>query len=485
MRIKKPFLFSVLFLFVLLITGAVFLYPKLCFPSYFPAVYAESAKELENPYIGWYPMYGYLLSDTASFDPGPVEALHYGPGLALLEINLQNYRQSPVSSTGLRQLEEILTAWQSKGRQLIVRFLYDWDGRGLESEPDDISLILMHMTQTAEIINRYTGCVYILQGVFTGSWGEMHGSRYMDEESLLTLTDRLDQVTDPSIFLAVRTPEHWRVITRSHTPLDASRAFDGSLASRLSLFNDGMLGSDTDLGTYGALDSLEPGQYYGKLTRQAEIRFQNSLCRYVPNGGETVMDNPLNDFPSAAADLAQMHVSYLNRDYDGAVLSKWEDSIYTGNSPFDGMNGYDYISRHLGYRYVLRSSGLVIPSPFEKTARLHISLENVGFSGCYRAFDVSLVLKSTEPGREYLLPVQTDPRHWASKTSTQLEIPLEIHSYPPGTYEVFLRINDPVSGFAIFLANETDRSGADFFIGSLYIHKFPNLNSFFGIPVGK
>ena len=103
-----------------------------------------------------------------------------------------------------------------------------------------------------------------------------------------------------------------------------------------------------------------------------------------------------------------MHVSYLNRDYDGAVLSKWEDSIYTGNSPFDGMNGYDYISRHLGYRYVLRSSGLVIPSPFEKTARLHISLENVGFSGCYRAFDVSLVLKSTEPGREYLLPVQTD-----------------------------------------------------------------------------
>lgn len=472
MKIKRTF-FSAIILFVLFIITGVFLYTKLRFLSYTPVVYIESAGQLSNPYIGWYQIYTYPLSDTGSFDLTSIEKEKYGPELIMLEINLQNYRDTPVSVAALNQLDSLLAAWQSRGKQLILRFLYDWDGNALETEPEDISLILQHMSQTAEIVNQYTDCVYILQGIFVGAWGEMHTSHYMSEEDMLALAGHLDTVTDPSVFLAVRTPEQWRVIVRSHEPLSPAQAFDGSLAARLSLFNDGMLGSDTDLGTYGALETLDQTQYYGKLTRQAEIQFQNILCTSVPNGGEAVIDNPYNDFSAAVKDLADTHVSYLNHGYDTDVLDKWKESLYAGENPFDGMNGYDYIARHLGYRYVLRSSSLA-SSPLKDTAWLSIVVENVGFSNSYRSFDVSLLLKYTEDNAEYILPIQTDTRRWNAGEETRLDIPLQIHAYPTGTCELFLKICDPVSGFDIFLANEAAQDADGLSLGFLEIDKFPD-----------
>ena len=53
-----------------------------------------------------------------------------------------------------------------------------------------------------------------------------------------------------------------------------------------------------------------------------------------------------------------MHVSYLNKDYDPDVINKkWKTSLYSGSDLlYHGMTGYDYISCHLGYRYVLTAS---------------------------------------------------------------------------------------------------------------------------------
>lgn len=474
-KTKKRLCYAAFLILAFFLIATVIFVARLRFLRYTPSVYTESAMPLQNPYIGWYQIYGYRLSDAGPFDPSPIEALEYGPGLAMLEINLQNYRDTPVSDVALDQLDSILAAWQSRGRQLILRFLYDWDGSALEKEPGDISLILRHMSQTAEIVNRHTDCVYILQGVFVGAWGEMHGSNYMGEDDLLTLAGHLDAVTDPSVFLAVRTPEQWRVVTRSHTPLTASQAFDGSLPARLGLFNDGLLGSDTDLGTYGTLETLDTTQFYGKLTRQAELDFQNTLCSCLPNGGEVVIDNPCNDFPAAASVLSYIHVSYLNRDYDEKVLNKWRESFYRGSGPFDGMNGYDYIGRHLGYRYVLRSSTLRSPLPWKETALLSLLMENVAFASSYRRFEVTLTLRSAENGASYLLPVQTDTRFWKAGEETQLDIPLNIRIYEPGSYELFLKISDPVSGFDIFLANEGAQNPRGLFLGILEIDEFPDL----------
>ena len=94
--------------------------------------------------------------------------------------------------------------------------------------------------------------------------------------------------------------------------------------------------------------------------RQVQIRrgtawknFQEKLCSRVPNGGEVIIDNEYNDLECAIADLKTMHVTYLNQDYDAAVLEKWASSAVQTSDCFDGMEGLSYIERHLGYRLVL------------------------------------------------------------------------------------------------------------------------------------
>lgn len=482
---KKKILIPFLITAILLSAGGIYCIRNLHFPDYTSVVFSESARELDNPYIGWYQIYTYSLSEAGAFDPAQIPEQTSGPGLVMLQFNLCNYAHSSIGRAGLEQLNGILNAWHSTGKQLIVRFLYDWDGQALEKEPESLSLILEHMSQTAEILNLHSDCVYVLQGIFVGAWGEMHSSNYMDEENTLTLIRHLASVTDPDIFLAVRTPEQWRAITGSQDPLSRENAFDGSLAARLSLFNDGMLGSDTDLGTYKEPETASSPSAPGKRPRQEELLFQESLCRFVPNGGEVVISNPYNDFLPAIEDLARTHVSYLNSAYDEAVLSKWREDIFPGEGLFQGMNGYDYISRHLGYRYVLRSSDFSLAAPWDKEGELSIVLENIGFSNSYKPFDVFLTLKNTVSGQEFTVPVDTDTRLWDAGTRFQLDIPLEISMFTADPWEIFLSISDPASGLPVYLANEGAESESRCFTGTLTFQEFPQWDFFISALIGK
>ena len=87
--------------------------------------------------------------------------------------------------------------------------------------------------------------------------------------------------------------------------------------------------------------------------------WQNLLCRYVPNGGAVIINNPLNDFENAVATLKKMHVSYLNYDYDQEVLDKWS-SVIVGKGVYQGMDGLTYIERHLGYRILINDVNQIV-----------------------------------------------------------------------------------------------------------------------------
>lgn len=98
-------------------------------------------------------------------------------------------------------------------------------------------------------------------------------------------------------------PPSFGGILRTKTPLASSQTGDGSLASRLGLFNDGMLGSVYDLGTYDdtpLTSSSTPGE---KGSRSDELIYQYKLCQYVPNGGEVTVNNEYNDLENAIAVL--------------------------------------------------------------------------------------------------------------------------------------------------------------------------------------
>ena len=438
-----------------------FLTPDL---TYTPAEYPESTEYLDNPYIGYYHIYSYILKNRNEYAtpadvpniPDP-ETTQNAERLVQIQINLRQFKKRSLSDTALSQLDNILSAWCSADYNILLRFVYDWNGDGLYSEPQDISMVLYHMEQIAPVYNKYANHILMLQGLFTGSYGEMHSTRYDSDEDMQLLAAKLAETSDPSIYLSVRTPDQWRVITGADNYEELASMPDSPFLNRLGLFNDGMFGTEADTGTY-------------TRPRAEEIAFQDALCRTVPNGGEAIFDTPFNDLDNAIADMKLMHVSYLNGAYDPVVLEKWENSIYAGDDPFDGMNGYEYIRNHLGYRFVLRSSE-ILQEHDEERFILRVAIENTGFSNSYRGFSFQLTLLNTGTKEAFPITLAEDSSCLVCGEITTLDIPLATGDYPAGNYELYWQTVDDTFDEPIRYGNDMPLTGRGYLLGTLLIKR--------------
>lgn len=439
---------------------------------YTPEASGESTAEITNPFCGFYKINGYVLAedktvkDAAAWCKRSCKDTPYP--LMLLEINLKNYANQDLSTAALSQLDRIFTICEKQKKQIILRFLYDWDGKAKKTEPSDFYRIKNHIQQVSATVNKHADCIYILQGLFIGNTGEMNNTNYGDINQMRQLAEALAKNISSSIYLAVRTPAQLRGILYSRTPM-AGQSEEGSLASRLGLFNDGMLGSVYDLGTYDDTPLTSGSEFTEQGTRSEELLFQNKLCQYVPNGGEVTIDNEYNNLENAISDLSTMCVSYLNADHDLAVLNKWKNSTYTGNDVFSGCNGYDYIRAHLGYRYFLKSSSLDFHAFMSDKAYLYLTIANVGFAPAYKQFDTALILTDQETGTSKRIQTKIDNRSIAGSDQSEFKIELDVRSLKKGTYQVKLEMKDPYTGNVIHFANTGSEESANVLVGTLVI----------------
>lgn len=425
--------------------------------------FTESNKALQNPYCGFYHIICYTLSEDNEISFNLSETVNsYKNSLVLLEINLKNYRTAEISENGLSQLNDILSSWSKSpsGTKLILRFLYDWDGIAMATEPESFDLILKHIEQVSTYVNMYHDAVYIMQGAFVGNWGEMHHSEFSDLKHIKILMDKLNGVICPSVYLSVRTPSMWRAINNLYEPLPDTN-------NRLGLFNDGISGSVSDLGTYGNTlrkDAVSPA-YSG--TRDEELEFQNKLCRYVPNGGEVVYDENLSELDSCVSAFYKMHISYLNADYDKRVLEKWERSVWSKNDAFYGCDGYSYVKAHLGYRYVIDFCKLKKQSLINPDFSLEITIKNVGFSNSFKPFKLSVTLKNEETRECTLVPFDADLRSVMSGNKKSFTAKLPVKALSKGKYFVYLSATDKESGQTIFFGNTNEITKDGYLLGRL------------------
>lgn len=440
--------------------------------NYKTEAFSESSRYLSNPYQGFYHIIGYSLSEQ--YDPtsgSSYQTDSYTDSLALLEINLKEYRTTEIGENGLAQLNDILCAWSQSpsNTKLILRFLYDWDGLALATEPESRELILTHMDQVSSIVNQYCNSVYLMQGIFIGSWGEMHHSRFMDAVSVNTLIQHLHKIIDPSIYLSVRTPAQWRMINNVYDLPKKFPAFgtDDSLMGRLGLFNDGILGSESDLGTYGntARKDASSPSYQG--TRTEELEFQNQLCKYVPNGGEVIFNNQLSDLETSVSALYTMHVSYLNADYDNRVLEKWKKTVWTKKDSFYGCDGYSYVKAHLGYRYLIRTCKIKKTGFLFPELTLSLTLQNEGFSNTLKPFQTSILLKNIETGKSACVSLNADLRKLGSGQKKTFTVKLPVKDLERGSYQIYFSVKDETSGQMIQLGNENEASADGYLLGEL------------------
>ena len=117
--------------------------------EYTPSSSEESSQNLDNPYRGFYQMGGYILSDNQKPEKSAawcrkICASNPYP-LMLLEINLKNYSNTSISTNAKNQLDKILEECVRAKKQVILRFLYDWDGQALSTEPSDLPQIKNHI----------------------------------------------------------------------------------------------------------------------------------------------------------------------------------------------------------------------------------------------------------------------------------------------------------------------------------------------------
>jgi hypothetical protein len=346
------------------------------------------SSQKNNPFRGWYSIFPFRLPDTLNYKELSY-CLQPDESLVLIKICIDNYADRPLDDTACDQIKRILDFFVQNNRTMIVRIAYDESGNGLTKEPTSIDTIKQHMKQIGPILAQYHNYILTTQGLFIGSWGEMHTSRYVGQKELAELALCFYNSCNGSLLLSVRKPSQLRMILYElktfHKKYGISEKKAHIIAQSIGLYNDALLASDTDYGTYADLPIFE-SQFTKSWGTDKELEFQQELCVRVPNGGEVVNLSPRNDAAAAIERFKQIHVTYLNSQYDASVLDKWKNEYISYDC--EKQSVYNYIGSRLGYCIFVKSAF----SDRKNNNLIHIILKNDGFAPIYRNVRLKLTL---------------------------------------------------------------------------------------------
>lgn len=429
--------------------------------------YVESLEDVENPGRGFYSpaCIHYAVSGN--------EINTYAPKLMHMRLDLSEFSGSynqkkdlELSQDMLDALEGTLENLESQHCNAIVRFAYDpWFGGSKTYEPA-LETILRHQEQLGEVLSRHEEVVVSLECGIFGKWGEMHGSEACTQENFNPVIDKWLEVLPDSIPVSVRTPGQycgWAGMDRS--TLAENVTCPGQKEYRVGIYNDGYLGSNSDLGTYA--------------DREKEVAWLSLQAKHTLFGGEIGPVSGSGEVDATAAYMAvegfQTHTSYLNRTWNFNTIEALKQEVYAGTDQrYLGQSGYAYVQNHLGYRFVVREVRLTKTVPVSRNLLLEIDVENVGFANLVKPKEFVLILSSGDQTYRYpLSDVQTenkeyawncDPTLWDSQTVTTVKTSLRIgEDVAPGEYQVYLRMaardfgmEDGMNGYPIRFANDDE-----------------------------
>lgn len=313
------------------------------------------------------------------------------------------------------------------------------------------AVVLRHLDQLAPYLASNRDVILLMPAGFIGTWGEWYYSQHFGNAGTITplqwadrreVVEKMLAVLPAERMIQLRAPRYKYEIFSRTTPLGAGEAHNGTNIARTGHFNDCFLASATDFGTY--------------TNPMADKDYLDDETLYVPMGGETC-NNTTDDSPpsnrsrcytadggAAIEELSRFHWSYLNQDYNRAVLDA-PGTSFTWAA--DGC--LDEVKRKLGYRFVLTDGHF--PGTASKSVGLRVSfrVRNDGWAAPFNRRGVEIVLKSAG-GATYRLPLPAtvDPRKWYSGKTITVTQTLSLLSVPTGTYSIWLNMPDPESTLA-------------------------------------
>ncbi len=410
-----------------------------------PAKFYESTEELRNPGIGWYQLHSFRVTD--SFDREEERwSVSSSQSLVLVHIHLGEQKNEDLSREELLNIEQILTFFAEEKKDILLRLVYDREGKGIENEPLTFSQVERHIEQLGTVLEQFRAQIYVFQGILVGSWGEMHTSKFLSVEKVKRLEMLLQKYLADNVYRAVRRPVDVR-------NLCCKSEWEEGKDAHLTCFDDAIFGSDTHMGTFSESDSKE---WLQPWCRERELDFLRQLGERAPVGGEVVCPpKEPETIEKMVEELRQMHVSYLNCHHDGKLLEKWKQCRWEKKGIWHGMSGYDYIGRHLGYRFCVRACRV---RQEKERAMLTVKIENVGFSPVYEELEVFLVWR-TEEGNQGEMVLPWKPSEWRSGETVVETAEIEDRIVSKTCCAWYLGLRRKRDGLPVFFANESDSEG--------------------------
>lgn len=411
--------------------------------------YTESTETINNPGAGYTSTLWYTCK------PGDTPIKNPSGNLVLMFINIGafssgvngitdeegNYTEGTdydLDSTFFEGLRGTLENCRNNGSTVAIRFRYDELGKN-NPEPATFDQILKHISQIKEngVLEDYKDLLMFVETGFVGCWGEQHGGKYTSLEYKAQLVDAMLDLVPDDIPITVRTPNtfaKWAGIEVSE--IDTWVSESGSEASRIGLYNDGYMGSDSDLGTYSnrekettwignqALSTYYGGEFSGNLD------WAMKYDTYLPE--------------NAIPEMYKTHLSYINSNiyqlYKDYTFGAEYDVENVDNTAYYGETVYKFIRDHLGYRFVLRDSDLSADVEQGGTLKLDMSVENTGFANPIRPQNAEVILERN--GNYVKTELDIDTREWLSCTTTDSQLEFKIPGYlEAGEWNVYVRFS--------------------------------------------
>lgn len=391
--------------------------------------YSETLEDIKNPERGFYSTAFLKLSPSGN------KATNSRANLTHLRVGIGDFSKAnngnkdlEFTEDALNVLNETLSNIKNNGGSVIIRFAYDNFNGKADVEPS-LDIILTHISQLKPVFEANQDVISYVELGFFGPWGEMHTSKICTTDNVSRAIDTMLNTVPEKIKIGVRTPNYyakWLGIDRSK--LNENITDKGTKAYRVGLYNDGYLGSESDLGTFA--------------NREIEIKWLEKQAMHTLYGGEVVANyasgTPLNTAKYMSNEAFRTHTTYLNSEWNNTVINEWKNETYDGDDKlYLGQTGYTYIANHLGYRFVLRDSKVA-----NKNGNLQIKLqvENVGFANLINDKKVTLILEKNGKTHEILTDV--DATTWNSKQTSNIDIKVQLpENIELGEWNIYLRIS--------------------------------------------
>ncbi len=390
--------------------------------------YEESIEEISNPDQGFYrPVYVKINENGAMYNKDVINSqtqlYHLRCDISAFSEAVNKAADKPVTDEALKGLDALLFFLKENDKNAIVRFAYDPGYSGSADKEPALDVMLGHVESVCSVLNRYVNTVTAIETGLIGPWGEMHTSAAANPAHITPLINAFLTAAS-EIPVLVRTPEMiYNYINVSEDKVEEISISPDEKAYRLGLYNDGYLGSESDLGTYS--------------NRERDINFLSVQNAHLPFGGEvTVPDSPLHNIEACLPEMNKIHLSYLNTEWDNRVIEKWKKTFYTEacglEKQYYNKTAFTYIQNRLGYRFVLKNSVFTYSATSEKL-NVRLKLQNLGFGNLNRNKRAKLIFTDSTGAAAFI----ADYGEIAVKD--ELEFNVE-HGLESGKYDVYLRI---------------------------------------------